>query len=154
MEGLRAGATVRRWEEGGRRAGASSTCACTLGGCARALPAGTGRSLPPKPRRVQPAWPRTKTRPLHKTVCRVNDFRPSIAKRWCETAVAPTRGCRIWGFFGRPNSTGEHQDIGPCLLAQGHDLAWAMLEGVRCPVSGKLEKSKDIENRHGRLAPG
>ncbi len=33
-------------------------------------------------------------------------------------------------------------------------MVWAMLEGVRNPVSGKLEKSKDIENRHGRLCPG
>lgn len=45
-------------------------------------------------------------------------------------------------------------EITHCFVLKGHDLVWSMLEGLRCPVSGKLEKSKDIENRHGRLAPG
>lgn len=48
----------------------------------------------------------------------------------------------------------EPKEITHCFVLKGGDLAWSMLEGVRCPVSGKLEKSKDIENRHGRLAPG
>lgn len=53
-------------------------------------------------------------------------------------------------------STGalEPKDITHCFVLKGFPLAWSMLEGVRCPVSGKLETSKDIENRHSRLAPG
>jgi hypothetical protein len=56
----------------------------------------------------------------------------------------------------RAMSTGAYtpKEITHCFVLKGFPLAWSMLEGVRCPVSGKLEKSKDIENRHSRLAPG
>lgn len=45
-------------------------------------------------------------------------------------------------------------EITHCFVLKGHDLVWAMLEGARCPASGALLSSKDIENRHVRLAPG
>lgn len=46
------------------------------------------------------------------------------------------------------------REITHCFVLKGFPLAWSMLQGVRCPASGKLEKSKDIENRRSRLAAG
>lgn len=52
------------------------------------------------------------------------------------------------------------EGITHCFVLKGAHLAWAMLEGEKVYGCDPLDeqpvgvKSKNIENRHGRLAPG
>lgn len=55
-------------------------------------------------------------------------------------------------------TTGAHapEQITHCFVLKGYDLTWSMLEGEKVSKEGKpvAIRSKNIENRHGRMAPG